>query len=140
MLVVIAITTVLAAELAEGKTPGNDLIGWAPEAGIGYSRGDWPIVAVWLVALVAGVAALTGVQLRKVAVLLPAVVLLGAVVTLLAYTAVKGDGPDSGGTILAIRPENGVNRGDLPIAALWLVAVLAGSVLMWRSRRTTEVA
>lgn len=127
--------TLLAAILAEGNGPGADTIFWAPNARNGLSAADLSIGAVWAAAALACLACLAllaGPSCRRG--LSGLVGLIGLVVTFFMLTLVKGDGPDSGPTVLALSSGYGVNTGDLPIIAAWLVGVGACAALWWRTR------
>lgn len=129
MLALVVASTALAHILALGNGPGADRIAWAPGAANGYSAADLPVAAVWLVTIVPAAALWRGGLPTRTRRLL--VVVSAAVLTFMAVTLVKGDGPDSGTTMLAFSDAYGVNTGDLPVLAVWAAGAVA-CVVLWR--------
>jgi hypothetical protein len=131
-LILATCTTVLATLLATGRTPGADTVFWARGATNGIQLADWPIATTWL----AGIAACATATLRRTTTARVAAILAGAVLSLLALTLLKGDGPDSGTTLVALDPDLGlgVNTGDLPVLCAWVVGG-AACMLLARHRR-----
>jgi hypothetical protein len=62
------------------------------------------------------------------------VALLAVIVTGLALALVAGHGPWAGRELIDISPTHGINEGDVPVLAAWLVGMLA-CVLLWRRPR-----
>ena len=113
--------TFLSLLLAQGTSPGADQVVWAPAARNGFQSGDLPIAAVWLLAI----ASCAAVLARRRSAGPTAAVVAGLLLTVLALTLLKGDGPDSGATLLAFGAGMGVNVGDLPVLATWLLGTCA---------------
>ena len=57
---------------------------------------------------------------------------IGGVLTVLMILLVEGHGPWAGHEILEFSPDHGVNDGDVPIVAAWLLGLLC-CWRLWRN-------
>ena len=124
-------TLVLAGVLARGSTPGADTVFWAPGATNGIQGADLPIVAVAALGVTACLAAALGGTTRA---RLVAAVATATLLTFLGMTLIKGDGPGSGRTVVTVTEGIGLNSGDIPVVAVWLVGIVACALLATMAR------
>lgn len=62
------------------------------------------------------------------------ILLLVGVQTAFAFLLVAGHSRFSGETLMRFSPDHGVNGGDIPVIALWVLAMMCCAVLWTRTR------